>query len=123
MTERGRKSTASPLRAIVPTIGIALLLSVGCTIRSNAAQPVDPVLDARIRTEVEARLAAEPDLDADRIRVEVLDGRVHLYGSVPGLAAWNCALRTASLADEVLSVIDFLIIERGPPRIRCLAPR
>jgi soluble lytic murein transglycosylase-like protein len=123
VTERGGRSKASSLRMIVPAIGIALLFSSGCTIRTEAPERNDPALDSRIQREVEARLAAEPELDAGLIRVEVRGGRVHLYGSVAGIGAWNCALRTSAMAEDVRSVIDFLVIERGPPRIHCLAPR
>jgi osmotically-inducible protein OsmY len=70
--------------------------------------------------EVEARLAREPSIDAASVRVEVDGAIVILHGSVRGLAAWQCAIRTAQLAEGVRSVVDYLVIERGPREITCL---
>jgi len=68
-------------------------------------------------------LSAEPSIDAATIRVEVDGAIVVLYGSVAGLDAWQCAIRTAQLVPGVLSVVDYLVIERGPHGVTCLAPR
>jgi osmotically-inducible protein OsmY len=81
---------------------------------------VDRTQDPRIRQEVEARLAREPSLQMETLRVEV-DGRVVvLHGSVRGLGAWQCAIRTAQLVEGVQTVADYLVIERGPRDVTCL---
>jgi osmotically-inducible protein OsmY len=84
---------------------------------------IDRTEDPRILREVEERLRTEPSVDAARVRVEVDGAIVILYGSVDGLAAWNCAIRTAQLVQGVRSVVDYLVIERGPREVPCLAPR
>jgi osmotically-inducible protein OsmY len=83
---------------------------------------VDRTADPRIRQEVEMRLAAEPGIDANVIRVEVDGGVVRLYGTVGGLDAWYCAIRNSQLVSGVASVVDFLVIERATHPVRCLAP-
>ncbi len=84
---------------------------------------IDAAQDLRIQREVEARFAAEPSITAGQIRIEVQDRTVVLHGSVEGIGAWQCALRNASLIEGVERVADFLIIERGPRDVLCLAPR
>jgi hypothetical protein len=79
--------------------------------------------DARIRQEVEARLAAEPSIGPGRVRVMVERAEVQLHGSVEGFGALQCALRNAGLARGVGLVIDLLILESGPREVTCLAPR
>ncbi|HEU0015176.1 MAG TPA: BON domain-containing protein [Longimicrobium sp.] len=79
--------------------------------------------DARIRREVEARLAAEPAVGAGRIRVDVVRGEVRLHGTAPGFGALRCAIRNAELTPGVQLVIDFLVLEPGPSTVRCIAPR
>jgi osmotically-inducible protein OsmY len=83
----------------------------------------DPALEARIRSAVVTRLAAEPSLADGSVRVEVRGTMVLLHGSVKGLGAWQCALSNAGLTPGVTSVVDFLTLERGPRDVRCLAPR
>ena len=100
----------------------ALALLAGCGLRS-ADPPVDRSQDERIRQQVEARLAAEPSLDGGTIRVAVDGRQVRLHGSVRGISAWQCALTNAELVTGVLSVVDYLVIERGERDVRCLAPR
>jgi hypothetical protein len=95
----------------------------GCAPRRDPVDVPDPVTDQRILRELEARLASEPAVDAERIRVGVEAARVRLYGSVDGIGAWNCALRNAWLVPGVEGVADFLLIERGPPEVTCLAVR
>lgn len=85
--------------------------------------PIDRSADPGIVSAVQARLAAEPELNAALLRVESNGGVVSLYGTVYGLGQWNCAHRNAHLVDGVVSVIDYLIIERGPREIPCGAPR
>ena len=105
----------------------ALLLLVsslaGCGLLRRPAVPVDLSQDDRIRREVTARLAGEPSLDAAHLRVEVNGGVVQLHGGVAGLGAWQCAISTSGLVAGVSSVVDYLVIERGPRDVRCLAPR
>jgi osmotically-inducible protein OsmY len=84
---------------------------------------VDRSQDERIRQEVSARLAAEPSLDATNLRVEVDGGVVLLHGGVSGMGAWQCAISTSGLVRGVRSVVDYLVIGRGPRDVRCLAPR
>lgn len=79
--------------------------------------------DARIRREVEARLAAEPSIGAGKVRVEVDRGEVGLFGAVSGLGALRCAERNTELVRGVRLVIDQLVLDPGPREVRCLAPR
>lgn len=79
--------------------------------------------DARIRQEIEARLAAEPSLGAGRVRVVVVGGEAQLHGSVEGFGALQCALANAELTPGVRLVIDSLELLPGPREVRCLAPR
>src|SRR5690606_24997912 len=72
-------------------------------------------------SEVRGRLESEPALDADRVRVEVDGAIVRLYGSVDGIARWRCMIRNAELVDGVITVVDYLVIERGPRESPCLA--
>ncbi|HEV2132018.1 MAG TPA: BON domain-containing protein [Longimicrobiaceae bacterium] len=103
---------------------LPLLLLLGCA-RPQIEPPlvVDTSLDLRIQREVEARLVAEPAIASGEIRVEVSGGTVELHGSVRGIGAYQCALRNASLVDGVARVAAYLIIERGPRDVPCLAPR
>ena len=79
--------------------------------------------DARIRREVEARLAAEPSIGGQHVRVEVVRGEVALHGAVTGFGALQCAIANAELVRGVHLVIDHLVLNPGPPTTRCLAPR
>lgn len=94
-----------------------------CAARRDPAEIPDPAVDRRIQAELEARLRAEPSIDAAQVRVEVEAARVRLHGSVRGIGAWNCALRNAWLVDGVEGVVDFLVIERGERDVTCLARR
>jgi len=112
----------SRLRSRLLVLFLALPLCGGCGMLRRPLPPVDRSQDARIRSEIVARLSAEPALGADSIRVEV-DGRtVSLYGSVHGLGAWRCALRNAQLVEGVSRVVDYLVLERGPRDAACRAP-
>jgi osmotically-inducible protein OsmY len=111
----------------------ALLLAVSasgaCSLlgRGHAESPAVVAAQAQqastIRAEVEARLAAEPSLAGARIRVEVRDGEVQLFGSAPGMGALRCAETNAELVEGVHLVIDHMELTPGPPQVRCLAPR
>ena len=99
---------------------LAAALGAGCAALRRPDPPVDRSEDPRILQSVEERIAREPSLDEGRIRVQV-DGRiVLLYGSVDGIGAWQCAIRTAQLVAGVSTVVDYLVIERGPARVVCL---
>ncbi|HEX5521674.1 MAG TPA: BON domain-containing protein [Longimicrobiaceae bacterium] len=106
--------------------GRAALVLLGVLGACSSALPPppapDPAADARIEREVEARLAAEPSIPPGSIRVEVVGGDVRLHGGVNGIGAWQCALRNAALVEGVHTVIDYLILGRGPREVRCLAP-
>lgn len=84
---------------------------------------VDNSQDPRIEQEVRARLAAEPSLTVGGIRVEVNGGVVLLHGGVAGIGAWQCAIATSGLVPGVRTVVDYLVIGRGPRDVHCLAPR
>jgi len=94
-----------------------------CARRADPSAAPDPAFDARVAEEVSARLAAEPSLAPLSIRVAVEAGYVRLYGSVDGLGAWQCAIRSASLQPGVAGVADQLVIRRGPRDVHCAAPR
>jgi hypothetical protein len=112
------------LRLRAPSGILLLPLAIsGCGLRRPPPAPANPALDARIRSEVAARLAAEPSIGAGKIRVDVKGGTVLLYGSVEGIGAWQCALTNAGLAAGAKTVVDYLVLERGPKEVRCLAPR
>lgn len=107
------------------TSGLLLipLAMAGCALGRSASPPANPALDGRIRSEVTARLAAEPSIGAGKVRVDVMGGTVLLYGSVGGIGAWQCAITNAGLVAGVKTVVDYLVLERGPQQVRCLAPR
>lgn len=114
-----------PIRVPRARLLVLLLCSLltGCGALGRRRAPVDVSQDPRIRQQVEQRLAGEPSLRAGAVRVEVTGGVVTLHGSVHGIGAWQCALTTASLVHGVRTVADYLVIERGPRDVRCLAPR
>jgi osmotically-inducible protein OsmY len=115
MTRRRRLPGAARFLAL-----LLLVSQVGCSALRRPPPVVDRTQDPRIRQEVEARLAREPSLQMETLRVEV-DGRVVvLHGSVRGLGAWQCAIRTAQLVEGVQTVADYLVIERGPRDVTCL---
>ena len=95
----------------------------GCGLVGRSAPPVDRSQDARIAQEVRGRLAGEPSIDAGNIRVDVDGGVVMLHGSVRGIGAWQCAVTNGGLVRGVRSVVDYLVIERGPRDVQCVAPR
>jgi hypothetical protein len=100
---------------------LAVACVSGCSSLRRPAPPIDRSEDPRILAEVQSRLADEPSLDATRLRVEV-DGRiVILYGSVDGVSAWQCAIRNAQLVTGVATVVDYLVIDRGPRDVVCRA--
>lgn len=119
------------------TRGAGLLLAVlltpalsGCALLGRRKPESPEVIarraanDERIRTELEARLAAEPLLGRTaRVRVVVEDAEVSLYGTVAGFAALRCADTNAELVPGVRLVIDHLELAPGPVTGTCRAPR
>lgn len=103
-------------------VSLALALG-GCGLLGRSRAPVDRSHDARIAREVEARLAGEPSIGPGSIRVAVEGGVVMLHGSVRGIGAWQCAITNGGLVNGVRTVADFLVIERGPRDVTCIAPR
>jgi osmotically-inducible protein OsmY len=79
--------------------------------------------DETIRREVEARMAAEPSIGAGRLRAVVNAGDVQLHGAVAGFGALQCAMANAELVAGVRLVIDYMVLQPGPRRVTCLAPR
>lgn len=98
------------------------MIAGGCGLR-RPPPPIDRSQDDRIRAEVLARIAAEPDLPSSSIRVEVEGRMVMLHGSVNGLSEWQCAITNAELVPGVQSVVAYLIIDGSDREARCLAPR
>jgi BON domain len=113
-------------------MGIAALLAsqAGCALLGGGAPPETPeqaavrvTREETIRREVEARLAAEPAIGGGRIRAVVNDGDVHLHGAAPGFGALQCALSNAALVPGVRLVVDMMVLQPGPARVNCRAPR
>ena len=110
-------------RALFGAMWIAgMLASTGCASKRPSAL-LDRTQDERIRSEVEARLVAEPAIDAGLLRVVVNGAEVQLYGRVAGLGVLKCAITNAELVPGVRLVIDFTVLDRGPREVRCLTPR
>lgn len=104
-----------------PILALLLLSTqLGCAALRRPEPPVDRSQDARILREVEQRLVREPSIEAGTVRVDVDGALVILHGSVRGIAAWQCAIRTSQLVEGVQSVVDYLVIERGPRDVTCL---
>jgi osmotically-inducible protein OsmY len=113
---------ASLFRRKDVVICTAMVLAAACGL-SQPRLPVDRSQDERILGEVAARIAAEPSLDSQSIRVDVEGGTVMLHGSVRGMGAWQCAITNAGLVRGVRTVVDYLVLERGERNVQCLAPR
>lgn len=109
--------------ALRAACALAALSACGLLGGGGAALAPDPAEDARIRAEVEARLAAEPALAAREVRVAVTGRTVSLHGAVDGFGALQCALANAGLVRGVDNVVDFLVLRPGPRSVRCIAPR
>jgi osmotically-inducible protein OsmY len=108
----------------------AALLVQGCALLGGGKPAETPaqvqeraVQEEAIRREVEARLAAEPSIGAGRIRAVVNQRDVHLHGAAPGFGALQCAVANAELVPGVRLVVDFMVLQPGPSRVNCLAPR
>ncbi len=110
----------------------ALLASqAGCALLGGGGTPAETPVQAAerqvreetIRREVEARMAAEPAIGAGRIRAVVINADVQLHGAAPGFGALQCALANAALVPGVQLVVDMMVLQPGPSRVNCLAPR
>jgi hypothetical protein len=108
-----------PLRS---TAAGVLLLLASCSALRRPGPVVDTSHDPRIQQEVEARLALEPAVAVERMRVVVRGGVVSLYGTVQGMGALNCAIATAQLVEGVRTVVDQMELEPGPRAVTCLMP-
>ncbi|HEX6037802.1 BON domain-containing protein [Longimicrobium sp.] len=113
-------------------MAVAVLVGTqaGCALLGGGAPPETPqqaqervTLEQTIRSEVEARMAAEPAIGAGRIRAVVNGGDVQLHGAAPGFGALQCALANAGLVPGVHLVVDMMVLEPGPRTVTCLAPR
>lgn len=113
-------------------MGIVLLLAAqGACAFLGGGKPAETPAQATerqtreetIRREVEARLAAEPVIGAGRIRAVVKNGDVQLHGAAPGFGALQCAMANAALVPGVQLVVDMMVLQPGPSRVNCLAPR
>lgn len=111
-------------------LACAAVLVQGCAIFGGGEPPETPAQaqervrqEAAILREVEARLAAEPSIGPGRIRAVVNQGDVHLHGAAPGFGALQCALANAQLVAGVRLVVDYMVLQPGPSRVNCLAPR
>jgi hypothetical protein len=113
-------------RSFVPC---ALALLSGCALLGRGAKETPQQAahrvaeDGRIRAEVEGRIAAEPSLSAARMRVDVHEREVSLFGSVPGMGALRCATTNTELVQGVRLIIDHTELLPGPREVRCVAPR
>lgn len=119
--QRIRQETSRP--AVALATAFLLLTSMGCSGLRRPGPVVDRTHDSRIVEQVQARIVSEPELDAAQIRVEADGGVLRLYGSVSGIGRWQCAIRNAELVEGVQTVVDYLVIERGPREVNCQAAR
>lgn len=123
--ERKRTTYLRPM-AMMALLGT----QAGCALLGGGEPPETPAQAAErvareetIRQEVEARMAAEPAIGAGRIRAVVNAGDVQLHGAAPGFGALQCALANAELVPGVRLVVDMMVLQPGPSRVNCLAPR
>jgi osmotically-inducible protein OsmY len=111
-------------------LAAALASQAGCALLGGGEPQETPqqaqeraVLEETIRREVEARLAAEPSIGPGRIRAVVNGADVHLHGTAPGFGALQCAIANAELVPGVRLVVDYMVMQPGPSRVTCQAPR
>jgi BON domain len=113
-----------PVGAMMATGGAGCaLLGGGRPAETPDQAQVRTTREETIRREVEARIAAEPAIGAGRIRAVVNHGDVQLHGSAPGFGALQCALANAALVPGVRLVVDMMVLQPGPSRATCQAPR
>ena len=111
-------------------VAVAAAALGGCALLGGGEPKVTPeqiaeraVRDTAIVREVQARLAAEPSIGSGSIRPVVVRDEVHLHGTVRGFGALQCAKANAELVPGVMLVVDFLVLQPGPSRVTCNAPR
>ena len=104
-------------------LGACALLGGGEPAETPAQAAERTGREAAIVREVQARMAAEPSIDAGAIRPVVVGTEIHLHGSVRGFGALQCAKANAELVPGVTLVIDFLVLQPGPARVACNSPR
>jgi osmotically-inducible protein OsmY len=110
--------------ALLATQGACALLGGGGKPAETPQQVAERVVqEESIRREVEARMAAEPAIGAGRIRAVVKNADVQLHGAAPGFGALQCAMANAALVPGVQLVVDMMVLQPGPSRVNCLAPR
>jgi hyperosmotically inducible periplasmic protein len=95
-------SLRRPLRAIAFGSALAALAMAGCATSS----PAPLSTDARIATELAARLAAAPELHPYDLRMDVTEGVVTLGGTVGDEATRRHAEELARRIDGVTEVVN-----------------
>jgi osmotically-inducible protein OsmY len=118
-------------RAVRCAAAALLASQAGCALLGGGGAPAETPVQAAerqvreetIRREVEARLSAEPAIGAGRIRAVVNHADVQLHGAAPGFGALQCAMANAALVPGVQLVVDMMVLQPGPSRVNCLAPR
>jgi osmotically-inducible protein OsmY len=109
--------------ALLATQGACALFGGGKPAETPQQTAERVVQEETIRREVEARMAAEPAIGAGRIRAVVKNADVQLHGAAPGFGALQCAMANAALVPGVQLVVDMMVLQPGPSRVNCLAPR
>jgi len=109
--------------ALLATQGACALFGGGKPAETPQQAAGRVVQEETIRREVEARMAAEPAIGAGRIRAVVKNADVQLHGAAPGFGALQCAMANAALVPGVQLVVDMMVLQPGPSRVNCLAPR
>jgi len=92
------------------------LARTGKVVRTKAqaagAAIADATADARITTEIKAKLLRDPDLSAISISVTTTDGRVDLTGTASSLENIRKAIRLALETDGVHEVVSTLQVKQ-----------
>ena len=103
-------AAGSRLQRLVLAVAVAAL--AGC----SSTQPPDTQLaDTKIKAEVLAKIAADPDTNPFEIEVEVNEGVVHLTGVVDEPADSDEAYRLAVSANGVTRVINDIRVGTQTP--------
>lgn len=119
-----RRSARFGLAILVPAVlGGCALLGGGEPAETPVQAAERTAREAAIVREVQARMAAEPSIGAGAVRPVVVRDEVHLHGTVRGFGALQCAKANAELVPGVMLVVDFLVLQPGPSRVACNAPR
>ena len=118
-----RRARFGAITALLTAQGGCALLGGGEPVETPVQIAQRMTREETIRREVEARLAAEPAIGAGHIRAVVRNRDVQLHGMARGLGALQCAMANAGLVAEVHLVVDMMVLQPGPARVECLAPR